>query len=101
VKKIDSKRIEANVAKTLGRDFADIKIVAVNVSPDLDQDGEDILRIEVVFEGALKAADARHVAGAARRLRPVLEEIDPDLYPVLTFVSKGDYERGHRRSETR
>jgi hypothetical protein len=97
VKKIDLKRIEESVTKTLSRYFENIKIIAAHVAEDVDQDGEEILRIDVVFEGDLKKADARRVAGAARQLRPILEEFDPDLYPLLSFVSKVDYDRGHER----
>jgi hypothetical protein len=97
-KKLDANRVASVVGKTLSRDFESIDIVAVHVTEDLDRDGQEMLRIEVVFEGDLRGDDALRVAGAARRLRPVLEEIDTDLYPLLSFVSKVDYDRGHRRS---
>lgn len=97
MKKFDQDRVAAVVAEVIGRDFEKVKILKVNVTPDHDRDGNDILRIQIVFEGALKGADARHAAGAVRRLRPVLEEIDVDMFPLLSFVSKLDYERGHGR----
>jgi hypothetical protein len=97
VKKFDSDRVADIVADVLGRDFERIKILKVNVAPGQDPDGNDILRIQIVFEGALKGADARHAAGAVRRLRPALEEIDVDMFPLLSFVSKLDYERGRGR----
>ena len=93
MKKVNSDRIAAIVAKKLSRDFENIKIIHVNVALDVDRDGDEILRIEVVFEGILKGPE---VASAARRLRPALEEIDEDLYPLLSFVSKVDYDRGRR-----
>jgi len=96
VRKFDSDRIASVVTKKLSRDFENIKIIDVNVARDVDRDGDEILRIEVVFEGTLKGSD---VASAARRLRPALaEETDEDLFPLLSFVSKVDYDRG-RRSE--
>jgi len=97
VKKFDSGKVADTVAKVLGPDFENIKILKVNVAPDRDHDGNEILRIQVVFEGTLTGADARHVAGAARRLRPTLDEIDVDVYPLLSFVSKLDYEGGRGR----
>jgi hypothetical protein len=97
VKEFDSDKVADIVADVLGRDFEKIKILKVNVAPDQDRDGNDILRIQIVFEGALKGADARHAASAVRRLRPALEEIDVDMFPLLSFVSKLDYERGHGR----
>ena len=96
MRKIDSDHIADVVAEKLGRDFESIKILKVNVAQDVDRDGDEILRIEVVFEGKLKGAD---LASASRRLRPALEEIDGDLYPLLSFVSKVDYDRGRSTGE--
>jgi hypothetical protein len=102
VKNIDADRIAGIVAKKLSSDFESIKILKVNVAQEKDRDGEEILRIEVVFEGKLKDVDGKQLAGAARRLRPALvEELDADLYPLLSFVSKVDYDRGHGRREAR
>ena len=72
MKKRDSE-IAAAVARKLGRDFRNVRILQVNVAQDVDRDGDEILRIEIVFEGDLKGPD---VASAARRLRPALEEDD-------------------------
>ena len=71
----------------------------MKVAPDRDREGDNILRIIVVFDGALKDADVLSVAGAARRLRPALDKIDTDLYPLLSFVAKVDYDRGHGHSK--
>lgn len=98
VKKFDPKEVAEVVAKTLSDNFEDIKIIDVNVVRDVDRDGDDVLKIEVVFDGVLKGRD---VAGAARQLRPALEEIDADVYPLLSFVSKVDYDRGHKKGEAR
>jgi hypothetical protein len=94
MKKIDAKKIETRITATLRKYFENIKIIATHVTPDFDRDGEEILRIQVVFEGTLKEADARLVPGVARHIRPVLEENDADLFPLLSFVSKLDYDRG-------
>lgn len=96
MRKINTEKIAATVSETLGKLFKNIEIVDVFVRPDHDRDGDEILRIEVIFKGVLKEADGKHVAGAARALRPVLEDEIDDLYPLLSFVSKVDYDRGHK-----
>lgn len=96
MKKIDAGKVEATVADTLSRYFENIKIIRVDVDRDIDRDGQDILRIQVVFDGVVKGKDAASIAGAARRLRPALEKIDEDLFPLLSFVSKLDDERRTR-----
>jgi len=98
LKKIDTARVAKIVVDTLGKRFKDIEIVDVVVSSDKDRDGEEILRIQIIFKGVLQESDARQVAGATRAVWPALEdELDDDLFPLLSFVSKVDYERGQRR----
>lgn len=94
---VDTNRIATIVLAKMRETFETIEIVKVNVTTGHDRDGDEILRIEVIFKGTLKEVDAKHVAGASRDLRPVLEkEIDDDLYPLLSFVSKVDYDRGYK-----
>lgn len=91
------KKIEDGIHEVLRCYFENLKINAVHVREDRDQDGDPILWVDVVFEGTLKESDARRIPGAARRIRPVLEENDADLFPLLSFVSKVDYDRGRGR----
>lgn len=82
----DYEAIAKAVSDTLSKDFRIIKIVNVNVTSDIDCDGEQVLRIEVVFDGALKR-DAKHLVSAVRKLRPELSKLHADLFPLLSFVS--------------
>jgi hypothetical protein len=100
VKNIDRKLLQDGIREVLSQYFENLTITAVHVAPELDRDGEEILRVDVVFEGSLKGADARRAAGAARHIRPVLEKNDADLFPFLSFVSKVDYDRGRGRRAT-
>jgi hypothetical protein len=97
MKKLDADKVADKVVETLSPGFENIKILKVNVAPGTDPDGNALLRIEVVVEGTVKRTDARHIGTAVRRLRPALEEMDVDLFPLLSFISKLDYERGRRR----
>jgi hypothetical protein len=103
MKKLDTERIAGTVAETLGPGFENMKILKVNVAPGTDPDGNDLLRVEVVVEGTVQRADARHIASAVRRLRPALDEMGVDLFPLMSYISKSDYEskldgeRGRRR----
>jgi hypothetical protein len=98
LKKLDTKQLSRIISRELGKLFDNIEIVDVIVSPDHDRDGDTILRVEVIFTGDLRDTDAKKVAGATRQIRPALDEIDEDLYPLLSLVSKVDYERGHKRA---
>ena len=85
----DIKRV---VKDTLSADFESVRILDVSVHSDLDTDGDEILRIEVLFDGKPKDIDARKVAGAVRQLRPRLSEIS-EAFPLLSFISRSDLGR--------
>jgi hypothetical protein len=80
--------IEEVVADTLRDDFDNIKILNVKVFRDEDSDGDEILRIDVVFEGSRK--DARTLAGAVRHVRPKLSAIGEKAFPLFSFISERD-----------
>lgn len=95
--KFDKQKLSGVITKLLEEHFDNIDIVDVVVSPDRDRDGDEILRVEVVFNGDLKGSE---VAAASRYIGPAISEVNEDLYPLLSFVSKVDYDRGHK-SEAR
>jgi hypothetical protein len=97
MKKLDADKVAETVAETLGPDFESIDIIKINISPGTDPDGNGLLRIEVVYAGTLRREDARCIPGAIRRLWWALDKIGVDLFPLLSFVSKLDYETEHKR----
>ena len=78
------------VRDTLADDFDHIRIVDVRVSEDVDSDGDDVLRIDIIFEGDPEDLDAVKLSGAIRHLRPRLSELDEFAFPILSFISKQD-----------
>lgn len=86
------------VKETLSGEYDHIRIVDVKVFEDLDADREVVLRVEVIFEGTPKEADAKKMTGAVRKLRPKLEQISEYAFPLLSFISKSDYAAAGRAS---
>jgi hypothetical protein len=82
--------IKRIVTQTLRRDFDHIRILDVEIQEDVDSDGEDVLRINVIFEGTPKDLDAKKLSGAVRHLRPKLDKIHESAFPLLSFISKAD-----------
>lgn len=78
------------VTEAITADFEKVKILNVKVERDIDFDGDDILKIVVVFEGTRKDIDARKVSGAVRHVRPKLTAIGERAFPLLSFISVGD-----------
>lgn len=83
-------KIAQMVTETLHKDYESVKILSVKVNPDVDYDGDAVLKIEVVFEGRPRDIDARMISGAVRRVRPHLEKLGELAFPLMSFVSRRD-----------
>jgi len=92
--KSDIKKIAGIVRETLSADFGNAKIIDVKVHEDTDYDGEEILRIDVVFEGDRKDVDAKKISGAVRQVRPKLSALGEKAFPLFSFISRGDSDAG-------
>lgn len=87
---IELERISKVVLETLKSDFNNIEILNVKVHSDVDFEGDDILRIEVVFKGESKSVDTSMLSGAVRHIRPKLNDIGEAAFPLLSFISDKD-----------
>lgn len=85
-------KIEKIVRDSLSGHFDHIRILKIDVQKDVNADGDKVLRIFVVFEGSPRDLDISKLTGTVRRLRPKLDEIDESALPLLSFVSKADYD---------
>ena len=92
-KKRDLPAISKVILETLRADFENIEIVDVMVDEDVDFDGDEILRIEVVFHGKPKGADAHKFSSAVRHIRPKLDDIGENAFPILWFISDHELKR--------
>jgi hypothetical protein len=86
----DMAKIERVVTETIARDFDNVRIVNVRVYEDVDSGDDEVLRIDVVFEGTPKDIDARKLSGMVRRIRPKLIELGEFAFPLFSFISKAD-----------
>jgi hypothetical protein len=84
----DEKKIAEVVKDTVSATFDKVKILRVTVLSDADDD--DVLNIEVVFDGTPKDLDARQVTGIVRHVRPKLTAIGEAAFPLMSFISKDD-----------
>jgi hypothetical protein len=62
--------VKQAVNETFSRLFSHVRVCDVQVREDTDFDGEDILRIDVIYEGVAKDLDGKKLAGFIRHLRP-------------------------------
>lgn len=88
-------KIAKVVTETLAADFDNnVRIIDVRVLDDVDFDGDDVLRIEVVFSGSHKDVDAKKISGAVRHVRPKLTDLGERAFPLFSFISQREANAG-------
>lgn len=82
--------LESAVKAELGISFSEISIVSVDITPDFDYEGDDILRVKVVYDGKPKDIKGNAIARAIRSVRPLLNARDWPAFPSISFVTRED-----------
>ncbi len=70
--------------------FSSNAIQSVEVSNDIDDEGDTILRIVVVLNGNLSSIDNPRILGLVRHIRSELGGADESGFPIVDFVSSFD-----------
>jgi hypothetical protein len=81
--------IEA-IRKVVEAQLAPAEIVDVSVREDVDSDGEDVLRVDVVFRIDGNRLDPEKVLGLVRHLREPFEKLHEDRFPIFSFMKPED-----------
>jgi hypothetical protein len=90
--------VKQAVNETFSRLFSHVRVIDVRVREDTAFYGDDILRIDVIYEGAVKDLDGKKLAGFIGHLQPKLEQIHEPALPLLSFISRADFYRNKRAS---
>ena len=70
--------------------FRDIEISSIEVAPDVDEDGDKILAIKVIFSATQKILDSGETSGLVRRILPKMEKIGETRFPIFSFIAKSE-----------
>jgi hypothetical protein len=90
--------VKQAVNETFSRLFSHVRVIDVRVREDTAFYGDDILRIDVIYEGKVKDLDGKKLAGFIGHLRPKLKQIHEPALPLLSFISRADFYRNKRAS---
>jgi hypothetical protein len=90
--------VKQAVNETFSRLFNHVRVIDVRVREDTAFYGDDILRIDVIYEGTVKDLDGKKLAGFIGHLQPKLEQIHEPALPLLSFISRADFYRNKRAS---
>lgn len=80
------KKLESMIRKEL----AGIEIDRVDVREDVDHDGDEILRVLVVFGGSQDDLDGRRTLHAITRVHETLLDEGEVRFPIFSYVSRAD-----------
>ena len=70
--------------------FGDARIEDVYIALTYDEDGDEILRVKVVFDGTEEQFDARKASSVVRHMRPRLATIGEKAFPIISYVSSDE-----------
>ena len=89
-------KLEKVIRSKFVDEFSWFPLFKVSVREGVDHDGDDVLYVDVVFNGSEKDIDAKKLVGAVRKIRPFLLDMDEDAFPIFSFISKKDYSELNR-----
>ncbi len=76
--------------------FQGLKIVDVIVNKRIDYDNDEVIDLNVIYDGKFRAADVRSMGSAVRLFRPQLEKIGETAFPLFSFISSDEVPRRKR-----
>ncbi len=87
-------RLKAVFRDVLNERLEGVEFESVDVQSDHDEDGNEILVVQIVFDGKQRALDPQKTSSLTRHLRPRIADIGVYAFPVISFVSKSDLGKG-------
>lgn len=90
---LDNIKLTELVETVVRRQFSDAVIHAVAVKPDVDHDGDAILRVTVVVEDGIERLDPEKVLDTSGNLWSELGEAGIESFPIVSYVTKADAAR--------
>lgn len=90
---LDNKVLTELAETVIRRQFSDAVIHAVAVKPDVDHDGDDILRVTVVVQDGIERLDPEKVLEVVGQLWSDLGEAGTESFPIVSYMTKADAAR--------
>ena len=83
-------KLKRIVQKVLKEIFGEALIGEVHVARAYDEDGDQILRVRVVFDGIEDQFDASKASRVVRHMRPRLAKAGEEAFPIISYVSRDE-----------
>lgn len=82
--------IKAVIESVIRERLAGTTITEIRVVEDEDYEGDQILRVMIVFDSSKGMPESHKMSGLARHLRSKLDEADAFSHPIFRFISQSD-----------
>lgn len=86
----DLSKVRKVVFETVASDFGKARILDIRVTPYVDFDESESLRVEVLYDGRPRDLDVNKRLSMVHRIRPRLEAIGETRFPIFSYISKSD-----------
>lgn len=87
---VENQELREIILAVLKEIFGDARIEGVNVAFAYDEDGDEILRVKVIFDGTEEQLDGRKASSVVRHMRPRLAAIGQQAFPIISYVSSDE-----------
>lgn len=86
----DTSQTIETIRQVVETQLAPAQIVDLSVREDVDSDGEEVLRVDVVFRIDGNKLDPEKVLGLVRHLREPFEKLHEKRFPIFSFMKPDD-----------
>lgn len=88
---MDPKQAVYDVVKSVLKSrFRNINILSIDITPDVDEDGDQVLIVRVVFDAEEKRLDISETSGLVRRILPKMKAVGETRFPIFSFIAKSE-----------
>lgn len=87
------KTVQDAIERVVRKQLSDAQIDSVTVRQDVDHDGDEILRVFVIFDARKGQLDPDKTVSMVRHVREELHKLEESRFPIISYVSKSDAKR--------
>ena len=90
---LDNKALTELVEAVVRRQLSDAVVDTVAVKPDVDHDGDAILRVTVVVKDGIEKLDPEKVLDTSGSIWSELGEAGIESFPIVSYMTRSDAAR--------
>jgi len=89
----NTEKMKRVVETVVAEQFRDLRIVDINIRPEIDDDGDLYFFTRVIFDAKANWPETEIRVGLIRHVLPEMEKMEIDGFPIISFVPDSAYRR--------